>query len=133
MQVSRETWIAIAIGSAVVLVGSAIYGLSTGGPTAIPAVQPWNQRPIRALQGIPITISVPRGESFLVASPDIMLQAQVQRGNDTHLVIVPLVTGEAAYTLETVIVDRTTNRTYPIELHVRPIESYVERNPEAIG
>lgn len=128
-EVSKETWMAIGIGSAVVLVGTAIYGL-TRDPTPIPTVQQWNMQPIRALQGIPITIAVPRGESFLVASPDVMLQAQVQRGNETHLVLVPLVTGEPTYTLSTVVVDRGSGKTYPIELHVRPIESYVQSTGE---
>lgn len=125
--ISRDAWTAVAIGSAVVLVGMAIYGLASGpsSPKAIPTVQPWETRPIRALQGLPITISVPRGEQFLVASPDVLLQAQAQRGMDTHLVIVPLITGEPTYTIQTVVVDRTTNKTYPIEIRAEPIEAYV--------
>lgn len=122
---TRETYITIAIASTVTLVGLAIYGL-TRPKTPISSVQPWNNKPIRAIQGIPITISVPRGEEFIIASPDIGLVAQVQRGNETHLVIQPMITGEPAYTINTVIVDRGSSRTYPIEVRAVPAEDMLE-------
>jgi hypothetical protein len=125
MPLNKETWTAIGIGSAVVLVSVAIFGL-TRPPTPIPSVQPWNNKPIRAIQGIAITISLPRGESFIVASPDVRIQAQVQRGNESHLVIVPLIVDEPTYTLETVIVEQGSGRTYPIVLRAQPIQTYVE-------
>lgn len=121
-KINRETWIAIGVGSALVLVGMSIYGL-TRPPTPIPSVQPWNSNPIRALQGAPVTISVPRGESFLVASPDVLLQAQSQQGNESHLVVVPLLTGQPEYTIKTVIVERGSGKVYPVEFLAVPVES----------
>jgi hypothetical protein len=122
---SRETWLAIGIGSAVLLSGMAIYGLTRPLPP-IPAVQKWNQRPLRMLQGLPGTIAFPRGESYIVASPDVLLQAQAQRGNESHLILVPLVTDGPAYTLETVVIEQGSGRTFQIQIHARPITDYVE-------
>ncbi len=122
MKMNRETVVAIGVGSAVVLVAMAVYGL-TRPPTPIPTVQPWNSKPIRALQGAAITIALPRGEDYLIASPDILLQAQSQQGNETHLIIVPLLTGQPEYTLKTVIVERASSKVYPIEVRAVPVQS----------
>lgn len=125
MKMNRETVVAVGIGSAVVLVAMAVYGL-TRPPTPIPTVQPWNSKPIRALQGVGVTIAVPRGEEYLIASPDILLQAQSQQGNESHLVIVPLLTGQPEYVIKTVAVERGSSKVYPLEIRAVPVQSLGE-------
>lgn len=124
-QINKETWVAVGVASGAVLLAIAVYGLMAP-KNAIPAVQKWNTKPIRALQGVGVTVSFPRGESFVVASPDIEIQAQVQQGNESHLVLRPKIVNQPEYRIVTTVIDRTTTRVYPIELLVKPIENYIE-------
>lgn len=96
----------------------------------LPRLQPYDQD-IEAIQGMPFTVAVPRGESFIVASPDVLLQAQVQRGNESHLVLATMPVDEPEYTIETVVVDQGTGDTYPIRIHARPSAALLESEAPA--
>lgn len=79
---------------------------------------------MNVVQGHPFTVRFPRGD-YSVGSPDIMIQAQNDLGNETHVVLVTPVSpmGEPI-TIKTVIVEQDSGKPYPIEIVARPVTAY---------
>lgn len=82
----------------------------------------WDDEDMTAVQGNPFTVRLPRGQRYIVASPDVLVQAQHDFANESHLVLVPLPVVATPYELQTVLVEEITGATFPIKFTAVPLE-----------
>ncbi len=112
----------VTVGGAVLLGGLLYLALRSGKPRLKPIYDPGEE--MATVQGHPFTVRVPRGE-YMVPSPDVQALTQVDIGNHTHVVLQTLRSDREPYTIDTMLVERTTNRTHPIQIVAYPAETFV--------
>ena len=92
----------------------------------------WDDGDITVLQGQPFAVRLPRGEGFIVASPDVVVKDQADFANETHLSLVSLPIVRKPYGLETVIIEEISGDAYPIHFVAVPMSMYAKPAREAL-
>lgn len=115
----RASFGATAVGA--VAIGVGLYLLLRSKYTFKPLYD-WDDDDMHAVQGAPFTVRLPRGQRYIIASPDVLVQAQYDFANETHLVLVPLPVVSTPYELQTVLVEEVTGATFPVKFTAIPID-----------
>ena len=92
----------------------------------------WDDGDITVLQGHPFTVRVPRGQGFIVASPDVVVKDQSDFANQTHLSLVSLPIVREPYSLRTAIIEEISGDTYPIRFVAVPMSMFAKPAQEAL-
>ena len=114
----------VSTGSAIVL-GVVLYFAMRSKSPKIKTVYDWDDT-ITVMQGAPIQVRLPRGQ-YQVISPDVLLMSQTDKGTETIVVIMTRPVADQMYSIDTLLVDQATNKTFPIHLEAWPSSAF-ERN-----
>lgn len=97
------------------------------------SIYDWDDSDITVLQGHPFSVRVPRGQGFIVASPDVIVKSQADFANETHLSLVSLPIVRKPYNLQTSIIEEISGDTYPIRFVAVPMSMFALPAQEAIS
>lgn len=115
----------VTTGSAVVL-GVVLYLALRSRTPKLKVITDWDDT-INVMQGAPIQVRLPRGQ-YQAISPDVLLMAQVDKGTETHVVIMALPLSDQMYSIDTLLVDQLSNKTFPIHIEAHPASAF-QKNP----
>ena len=121
----QSTYVTLGAGAAI---GALIY-LAWRGRSKLSPSYDWDED-IIVLQGAPFTVKLPRGE-YEVVSDDLLEQAQVHLGNETHLVLVATVSDSEVVEIDAVAVDKVSSDSFDLHIEAHPLESFQRRNRQS--